>query len=156
LFSELAILPQVEAEQLARQRRRHALRRRLRRRVVALALLGGATVWALGVFFDLGPSPRSATTRISASLAPHTWAQVRRTPHSSGFTPDTAPFPHQVVWTYRTSKPLLASPAVMEEQVYLTTGMAALSRWTDIQVTSYGSTRVAGSPAQRQPSRTIR
>jgi len=142
LFSELAILPQVEAEQLARQRRRHALRRRLRRRVVALALLGGATVWALGVFFDLGPSPRSATTHISASLAPHTWAQVRRTPHSSGFTPDTAPFPHQVVWTYRTSKPLLASPAVMEEQVYLTTGdgrTIALDRHTGHLVWEYQS-----------------
>src|SRR5262249_60663561 len=98
LFSELAILPRTEAERLARQRQRRALRRRLLRLAVALALVGGATVWASGVFLDLGPNPPSATTRDSASLAPHTWAQVRRTPHSSGFTPDAAPFPHQVTW----------------------------------------------------------
>jgi outer membrane protein assembly factor BamB len=92
------------------------------RLAVALVLVGGTTVWALGVFLDLGPSPPSATTRVSASLAPHTWAQIRRTPHSSGFTPDAAPLPHQVTWTYRTSKPLLASPAVVDDRVYLTTG----------------------------------
>ena len=122
LFSELAILPRPQAEQLARQRQRRALRWRLLRLAVALALVGGATVWASGVFLDLGPSPPSATTRDSASLAPHTWAQVRRTPHSSGFTPDATPFPHQVAWTYRTSQPLLASPAVVDDRVYLTTG----------------------------------
>jgi hypothetical protein len=141
-FSELAILPRPEAERLARQQRRRVSRRRLIRLTVALALLGGATVWALGVFFDLGPSPPRATTRISASIAPHTWAQVRRTPHSSGFTPDVAPFPHQVAWTYRTSQPLLASPAVVEEQVYLTTGdgrTIALDRYTGQRVWEYHS-----------------
>ena len=142
LFSELAILPRPEAERLARQRRRRALRRRLLLLTVALALLGGATVWALGAFFDLGPSPPRATTRVSASIAPHTWAQVRRTPHSSGFTPDAAPFPHQVAWTYRTSQPLLASPAVVEEHVYLTTGdgrTIALDRHTGQLVWEYRS-----------------
>src|SRR5919109_5571051 len=126
LFSELAILPRSQAEQLARQRQRRTLRWRLLRLAVALALGGGAAVWALGVFLDLGPSPPSATTRVSASLAPHTWAQIRRTPHSSGFTPDAAPFPHQVIWTYRTAKPLLASPAVVEDRVYLTTDDAVI------------------------------
>src|SRR5262249_44890586 len=127
LFSELAILPRTEAEQLARQRQRRALRRRLLRLPVALALVRGTTVLAFGVFFGLGPSPAgprppSAPTRASASPAPRAWAQVRRTPYSSGFTPDAAPFPQQVAWTYRTSKPLLASPAVVEEHVYITTG----------------------------------
>src|SRR5262245_33889823 len=142
LFSELAILSRPEAEQLARQRQRRALRRRLMRLAVALALVGGATVWALGVFLDLGPSPPSATTRVSASLAPHTWAQIRRTPRSSGFTPDAAPFPHQVTWTYRTAKPLLASPAVVDDRVYLTTGdgrTIALDRHTGHLVWEYRS-----------------
>ena len=142
LFSELAILPRAEAEQLTRQRRRRALRRRLMRLTLALALIGGATVWALGVFFDLGPSPPRATTDVSASLAPHTWAQLRRTPDSSGFTPDAAPFPHQITWTYRTSKPLLASPAVVEEHVYLSTGdgrTIALERHTGHLVWEYRS-----------------
>src|SRR5262249_55041397 len=122
LFSELAILPRPQAEQLARQRQRRALRWRLLPLALALALGGGAAGWASGGFFDLGASPPGATTRDSASLTPHTWAQVRRTPHSSGFTPDAAPFPHQVSWTYRTSQPLLASPAVVDDRVYLTTG----------------------------------
>ena len=142
LFSELAILPRPAAERLARQRRRRALRRRLLRLTVALALVGGVTVWALGAFFDLGPSPPRATTSVSASLGPHTWAQVRRTPQSSGFTPDAAPFPHHVTWTYRTSKPLLASPAVVEQHVYLTTGdgrTIALDRHTGQLVWEYQS-----------------
>ncbi len=98
--------------------------------------------WALGVFFDLGPRPPRATTRVSASIGPHTWAQIRRTPQSSGFTPDAAPFPHQVTWTYRTSKPLLASPAVVEDHVYLTTGdgrTIALDRHTGQLVWEYRS-----------------
>src|SRR5262249_1082663 len=141
-FSELAILPRTEAERLARQQRRRVSRWRLMRLTVALTLLGGATVWGLGVFFDLGPSPPPAPTRVSTSLAPHTWAQVRRTPHSSGFPPDAAPFPHQVAWTYRTLQPLLASPAVVEEQVYLTTGdgrTIALDRRTGQLVWEYRS-----------------
>ena len=142
LFSELAIVPRPEAEQLARQRRRRALRRRLVRLTVALALVGGATIWALGAFFDLGLSPPRATTSVSASLGPHTWAQIRRTPESSGFTPDAAPFPHHVAWTYRTSQPLLASPAVVEYHVYLTTGdgrTIALDRHTGQLVWEYQS-----------------
>src|SRR5215510_12947197 len=142
LFSELTILPRPQAEQLVRQRWRRAWRRRLLYLTVALALLGGATLWACGVFFDLGPRPPHATTRVSASSAPHTWAQARRTPESSGFTPDEAPFPHQVTWTYRTSQPLLASPAVVEEQVYLTTGDSrtiALDRHTGHLVWEYRS-----------------
>lgn len=133
MFFELAIVPRAEAEQLARQRRRRRLQRRLVYFTVALALVGGATVWALGAFFDLGFDPPSATTDIGASVGPDTWAQIRRTPDSSGSTPEAAPFPHHLRWTYRTSKPLLAAPAVIEHHVYLTTGdgrAVALDRQT--------------------------
>jgi hypothetical protein len=142
LFSELAILPRPAAERLAAQRRRRALRRRLLRLAVAFALIGGVTAWVFGVFFDLGPSPPRATTNVSANLGPHTWAQSRRTPESSGFTPDAAPFPHRIAWTYGTSKPLLATPAVVEEHVYLTTGdgrTIALDRHTGYLVWEYHS-----------------
>jgi outer membrane protein assembly factor BamB len=122
VFFELAIVPRPEAEKIARQRRRRVLRRRLVRLAIALAVVGGATTWALGAYFDLGRSPPSATTSVSASIGPHTWGQIGRTPENSGFTPDAAPFPHHVTWTYRTSKALLASPAVVEPHVYLTTG----------------------------------
>jgi outer membrane protein assembly factor BamB len=133
VFLELAIVPRMEAEQIARQHRRRVLRRRLVRLTVALAVVGGTTIWALGAYLDLGPSPPSATTSISASVGPDTWGQIGRTPDNSGFTPEAAPFPQQVAWTYRTSKPLLASPAVMDSHVYLTTGdgrTVALDRHT--------------------------
>jgi outer membrane protein assembly factor BamB len=122
MFFELAIVPRLEAEQIARQRQRRVLRRRLVRLTVALAVVGSTTIWALGAYFDLGPSPPSATTNLSASIGPHTWAQIGRTPDNSGFTPEAAPFPHRVAWTYRTAKPLLASPAVVDPHVYLATG----------------------------------
>jgi outer membrane protein assembly factor BamB len=122
VFLELAIVPRPEAERLARRRRRRVLRRRLVRLTVALAVVGYATLWALGAYFDFGPSPPSATTSVGASIGPDTWGQIGRTPDNSGFTPEAAPFPHHVTWTYRTSKPLLASPAIVEPHVYLTTG----------------------------------
>jgi outer membrane protein assembly factor BamB len=122
VFLDLAIVPRLDAERIARQRRRRVLRRRLVRLTVVLAVVGGTTIWALGAYLDLGFDPPNATTSISASVGPDTWAQIGRTPDNRGFTPETAPFPQQVAWTYRTSKPLLASPAVADSHVYLTTG----------------------------------
>jgi serine/threonine-protein kinase len=67
---------------------------------------------------------------------------VRRTPQNTGFTPDPAPFPHQVRWVYRTSKPLHASPAVVDNYVYFTTEdgrVVALDRLTGQQVWAYST-----------------
>ena len=122
LFFELAIVSRAEAEQLVRRRRRRLARRHWLRLLVGLALVGGVTVWAGRVFFDLGLTPPRATTSVSASSAPHTWSQGRRSAHNSGFIPDPAPFPPRLKWTYRTAQPLLASPAVVEPHVYLSTG----------------------------------
>jgi outer membrane protein assembly factor BamB len=133
VFLDLAIVPRLEAEQIARQHQRRVWRRRLVRLTVALAVVAGTTIWALGAYLDLGFDPPGATTTISASVGPDTWAQIGRTPDNSGFTPEAAPFPQQVAWTYRTSKPLLASPAVVDSHVYLTTGdgrTVALDRHT--------------------------
>jgi outer membrane protein assembly factor BamB len=127
------------------------VRRHLVRYAVALAIVGGATTWALGAYFDLGVNPPSASTRVSASIAPSTWAQVRRTPENAGFTSDPAPFPHQLRWSYRTSGPLLASPAVVESHVYLTTGdgrTLALDRGTGDAVWEYPS----GAPSSSTPA----
>jgi outer membrane protein assembly factor BamB len=121
VFFELAIVPRLEAEQIARQQRHRVWRRRLVRVGVLLVIVGAMTIWALGAYFDLGPSPPGATTRVSASVGPGTWAQAGRTPENSSFTPEAAPFPHQLAWIYRTSKPLLAAPAVMDSHVYLST-----------------------------------
>jgi outer membrane protein assembly factor BamB len=133
VFLDLAIVPRSEAERIARQHRRRVLRRRLVRLGIALAVVGGTTIWALGAYLDFGPGPPRAMTSVSASVGPDTWGQIGRTPDNSGFTPEAAPFPQQVAWTYRTSKPLLASPAVVDSHVYLTTGdgrTVALDRHT--------------------------
>jgi outer membrane protein assembly factor BamB len=122
LFSELACMPLSAAERLARRRRRRVWRRRLVRLFMVLALVGGVTAWASRAFFDLGLTPPQATTSISAISAPHAWAQFRRTSYNSGFTPDAAPFPQRITWTFHTSRPLLASPAVVGDYVYLATG----------------------------------
>ena len=87
LFSEFVLMSRPAAEQFTRRRQRRLMRRRLIRLTVLCAFVGGVLVWALGAFFDLGPSPPRATTDISAHLGPHTRAQSRRTPDNSGFTP---------------------------------------------------------------------
>jgi outer membrane protein assembly factor BamB len=122
VFLDLVIVPRLEAEQIARQCRRRVFRRRMLRLTLVLVVLAASTIWALGAYLDLGPKPPSATTNISASLGPHTWAQIGRTPDNSGFTPEAPPFPQSVAWTYQTAKPLLASPAVADSHVYLATG----------------------------------
>ena len=151
VFFELAIMPRAEAERLARQRRRRKVRRRSVYLFLATAVIVGVTVWAVRVFFDLGVDPPKATTSISADIAPHTWAQIRRTPDNSGFIPDPAPYPHRIRWTYHTTKPLLASPAVVEPYVYLTTGDSrtlALDRHTGQAVWEYQN----GGPSSSTPA----
>jgi outer membrane protein assembly factor BamB len=148
LFFELAIVSRPEAERLARRQRLRSTRRRLWRLLLALTLVGGITVWGMRILFDRGFNPPSATTRVSASLGPHTWGQVRRTPHNTGFTPDTAPRPHRIIWTYNTAKPLLASPAVVENRIYLTTQegrIIALDRQTGQPVWIFQSGGPCGS-----------
>ena len=61
------------------------------------------------------------STDISAGIGPQTWAQGRRTPENTGFTPDQAPIPQEIRWTFATARPLLAPPAVVEDRVYLST-----------------------------------
>jgi outer membrane protein assembly factor BamB len=142
VFSDFIVVPRPAAERLGRQRQRRVLRRRLVRLTVALALVGGVILWVLGAFFDLGPHPPRATTHLSAHLGPQTWAQSRRTPHSNGFTPEAAPLPHHVAWTYHTSQPLLAAPAVVAPHVYLSTGdgrLVALEQETGQAVWEYRS-----------------
>lgn len=121
LFTELVVVPRATAERLARRAQRRARRRRAVRLFLAGVLLSGVALWALRTFLDQGLNPPQATTRLSASVAPHAWAQFRRTPQNTGFTPEPAPFPQHVKWTYRSAGPLLASPAVVDNQLYLTT-----------------------------------
>lgn len=120
----LAPVAEKEGRRLALPGYLGFLRRRYLRLILALAL--GLIIWRVAVAFDLGPlilSPPEASTSISASTGLQTWAQARRTPESTGFTPDPGPLsPSTVKWAYATSEPIFASPAVVGDRVYLTTG----------------------------------
>ncbi len=137
-----------EAEQIAWRRRRRALLRRICSLGLVVILVGGATFWLLRFFLEWGPNPPRATTQISARVAPNTWAQSRRTPQNTGFTPESPPESHHVRWTYRTNKALHASPAVAGAHVYLTTedGRAfALDRVTGVEKWAYVSGSLSAS-----------
>lgn len=121
LYTGLIVLSPNEAERVARRVRRKRKRRRLLRLFLLLIVLGGAGLWVAQAYWDRGIRPPSATTDISATITPDTWPQVRRTPKNTGFIPQPAPYPFRLQWTYRTSKRLLASPAVVDRHVYVAT-----------------------------------
>ncbi|WP_179130854.1 outer membrane protein assembly factor BamB family protein [Candidatus Entotheonella palauensis] len=150
-FTGFVICSRQEAEALSRERQRSRGRRGLRYGLLGLVLLAGVTAWVVYAIFDLGVDPPLATTRVSASVQPHTWAQVRRTPQNTGFTPDTAPSPQHIAWMYHTHKRLFASPAVVENHVYLTTEdgrTVALDRQSGQPVWTYPN----GGPSSSTPA----
>ena len=125
-FAHLTGVDAVPQESLEQPKRRRipAFVRRRPFVLLVLTLLLGFIVWRLALLFDVGVRlfpPPEASTDISASVAPQTWAQGRRTPENTGFTPDQAPRPGEIRWTFETAKPLLAGPAVVDDRVYLST-----------------------------------
>lgn len=147
-YSGLVALPRGDAERIARRYRRRAVRKRLVRVTLALAIVVSIGLWAAQVFWDQGFRPPKATTQASASVAPQVWAQVRRTPQNAGFTPETAPYPHRVQWTFKTPEPLSATPAVADRHVYLTTEdgrTVALDRQTGQLLWAYDNGGPSGS-----------
>ncbi|PON18019.1 hypothetical protein C2W62_10145 [Candidatus Entotheonella serta] len=150
-FTGFELCSRQEAERFRRERQRRRGRRTLFYGLLGLLPLGAVTIWVMTVVFDRGLDPPQASTRISAPVAPHTWAQVRRTPQNRGFTPDGAPFPQRIAWTYRTDKRLLASPAIVENHVYLATEdgrTVALDRQTGQEMWAYAN----GSPSSSTPA----
>ena len=115
------------AQESAEQRARRRIPAFIRRRPVFLldlTLVLGIIAWRLALVYDIDTilfPPPLATTDISAGIGPQTWAQGRRTPENTGFTPDQAPIPQEIRWTFDTARPLLAPPAVVEDRVYLST-----------------------------------
>ena len=140
---------------MVRRVRLAILRSRLVRGVFLLALAVGLTVWGVLVFFELGPNPPGATTHVAAEVVQGVWTQVGRTPENSGFTPDPAPVPQRIEWSYETSEPLLASPAVDGERLYLATQtglIVALDRRSGEELWRYDTGHPTGSPATATPA----
>ena len=122
LLTGVDAIPQEEGEQLASRRRPIFLRRPTL--FFGLALVLAFIGWRLALLFDLSGAlfpPPGATTNLSASTSPQAWGQARRAPENTGFTPDQAPRPERIRWTFATSKTLLAAPAVVDDRVYLST-----------------------------------
>ena len=125
-FVHLTGVDPVSRESALRRSRRRIPSFIRRRPVIllALTLVLGFIAWRLALLFDIGTMlfpPSQATTDISASTGPQTWAQGRRTPENTGFTPDQAQHPQEIRWTFDTARPLRAPPAVVEDRVYLST-----------------------------------
>ena len=133
---------QVEGERHTRRLELTFLRNRVFRIVFLLAAAVGFTVWGVLVFFELGANPPSPTTSLNASVSPQTWAQARRTPQNTGYTPNPAPIPQRTQWTYSSSEPVVASPTVVDNRIYFTTDngdAVALDLDTGQQVWRYTS-----------------
>ncbi len=89
--------------------------------VVALGFLVWWTVTRFDVFPLLFP-PGAPTTDLMAVSGPATWAHSRYDFGNTAASPDQAPVPGRVAWTFETSEPLTTSPAVVGDSVYLATG----------------------------------
>lgn len=115
-------MDQDEAEKMRGSRWPRFLQRRVL--ITSIALVFGLITWQLVVIFDVMPRvfpPAKASGDAIPSLAPGDWGQAGRTAESSRFTPDAAPKPSQIKWTFPTFSPLVASPSVVDGRVYLTT-----------------------------------
>ena len=147
-------LPLDEAEKIARQRRFGYLRIRLLRRGLLLAIILPLTLWLVIAKNDLEPliwPPPSATTDWNVTTDMDAWPQIRRTSQNTGYTANRVPAPQRILWTFETSKPLIASPAVVGDRVYLATEdgrTVALDRLTGELIWEYQT----GFPSSSTPA----
>ena len=153
-LSQAATLPLDEAERLTKQRRFGYLRIRLLRRGLTVAILLLLALWWVVAKNDLEPliwPPPSATTDWNATTNMEAWPQIRRTSQNTGYTANAVPAPKKILWTFETSKPLLASPAVVDNRVYLSTEdgrTVALDRFTGAMVWEHKT----GFPSSSTPA----
>ena len=110
-----------------RDRTRDALvkrRRRVRMRLLALALLGivgWITYSTIGV--RLLESTNLPVSTIGAAPVPGDWPMFQRDPSHSAFASDPDVVPTgSLKWRFETEEPIFSSPAVVGGRVYLTTG----------------------------------
>ena len=91
-------------------------------------------------------SPNSATTDLNANTDDASWSQFRNSVSNTGYVSDNSPTPNKILWTFKSLRPLVASPAVVGDRVYLSTvdgRTVALNRFTGEIIWEY----VTGSPS---------
>ena len=92
--------------------------------IITLAIILALAAWRLVVMFDVVPlvfPPPGPQTDVSADAQPGNWAQVRRTANSTGYAPELAPVPGNVLWTFDAKEPLTNTVSVAGHQVFLST-----------------------------------
>ena len=150
-FSGMISVPRAEAERLSRSRRFGFLRSRLLIPGIALAFTALLAFWVSWNYLGLAPNPPAASTDVAPTRDPGDWPQARRTGEGTGFTPNPVPYPHEIKWSYSSGGPLLNSPAVAGDLVYLTTEtgkLVALDRTTGLPVWEH----ITGFPSSSTPA----
>ena len=149
-FSGMISVPRAEAERLSRSRKFGFLRSRLLMPGIALAVIAVLAFWVSWNYLGLAPNPPAASTDVAPTLDPRDWPQTRRTADGVGFTPNPVPYPHEIKWSYSSGGPLLNSPAVAGDLVYLTTdtgNLVALDRITGSPIWEHNT----GFPSSSTP-----
>ena len=147
-LGEVAPVGSEEGAVLSRLFHRRIFRQRLVRWAFLLAAATGFTVWGVLVFFELGPLPPPPVSNINTDTGLNAWAEVRHDPQNTAFSPEQAPTPKTILWTYRTSSALSGAPAAAGGVVYLAANdgtIAALDGRTGEAVWEYRSDLPAGS-----------
>ena len=153
LLTRVSPISQDQAATLAPRKRRHWLLRKawfVSISVAIACLVCAQTIYAFDIVPRVFPPP-AAISNDTPNLAPHNWAQGGRTAEGSRYTSSDAPVPHSVKWTFNTARRMLASPSVVDEQVYLNSNdgrMLALDSETGRLVWEYQTgSRTSSSPA---------
>ena len=148
------LLPRVEAEQIAREKRFRYLRIKIIRRSLLTITIVSLLLWLVIAQNNLSSviwPPNPATTNLNASTSASSWSQFRNGTRNTGYVSDDAPNPTRVLWTYESSRPLVASPAVVDDRVYLATDdgrTVALNRFTGDLIWEH----VTGFPSSSTPA----
>ena len=120
-FSALATVTRGDAERMLLLRKLRFLRSRSVRIGLPLVVVLALIAWWAVEFFNLGINPPTASTNLSASPAPEAWGQGRRTSENTGFTPQQAPIPGEVRWSFAGPNSPLNPPSVVGNLVYVGT-----------------------------------
>jgi len=148
------LLPRVEAEQIAREKKFRYLRVKIIRRSLLTITIVSLLLWLVIAKNDLSSviwPPNPATTNLNASTGASSWSQFRNGTRNAGYVNDHAPQPNEVLWTFESLRALVASPAVVRDRVYLSTEdgrTIALNRLTGDLMWEY----VTGFPSSSTPA----
>lgn len=119
-------------------KRRRFLERLVRKTIKATVVMAITMWWILSVFeFGIPPSP--SMPQISAQTIGADWALPRKDFQNSGYSESNLNFqinqqehtPNEIIWSFDTDKPLLTTPIVVGDRVFLGSGdarMVALDR----------------------------